>query len=142
MGRCFWLLMLPLGLALTLTACGESAEEEALANVCDARASIQSHIEELEGLRITAATDDESPEAVEVRSTVDAIGSDVDRITDASDELAEDTRQQVEAATDDFLPRLDTAVVRSVGEGGTEFVRLIDALARSYEETLASIDCD
>jgi hypothetical protein len=127
---------------VTLAACGESAEEEALAGVCDARASIQSHIEDLEGLRITAATDIESAEAAQLRSTLDAIRSDVGEITDASDELAEDTRQQVEAATDDFRPRLDTAVVRSVGEGGTELVRLIDALARSYEETLASIDCE
>jgi hypothetical protein len=133
--------VLQLGLALPLAACGDSAEEEALADVCDARASIQSHIENLEGLPITAATDDESAEAVEVRSTVDAIGSDVREITDATDELSEDTRQQVEAATDDFLPTLDTAIAQSVNSG-RPLMRSVDALARSYEETLASIECE
>lgn len=142
MGRGSWLLVLPLGLALTLAACGESAEEEALANVCDARASIQTHIEDLEGLPITAATDYESPESVEARSTLGSIRSEVTEITDASDELAEDTRQQVEAATDDFLSTLDTMIAKGgLGEGKTDANRTIDALARSYEETLASIDC-
>jgi hypothetical protein len=132
--------VLLLAAAVVVAACGESEEDEALADVCDASASIQSHIEDLEGLGITAATDSESSEAAEMRSTLDAIGFDLGEITDASDELAEDTRQQVEAATDDFLPRYDTAVVQSVEEN--EYGRLVAPLARAYEQTLAGIPCD
>jgi hypothetical protein len=129
-------------MALAVAACGgESAEDEALAEVCDARASIQSHIEALEGLRIN--TDVESVEAVKVRSTVNAIEPEVDRITDASDELPEDTRQQVEAATAEFIPRLGNAIIQSAGEGGPyDPASLVDGLARAYEETLASIECE
>ena len=125
---------------LALAACGESAEEEALADVCDANASIQAHIEDLQGLEITP-TSGESPEGVQVRETLNAIRSDLGEITDASDELAEETRQQVEVATDDFLRSVDTANIRSVGGDGG-LVGVIEPLTSSYEETLASIECE
>ena len=65
---------------LALAACGESAEEEALADVCDANASIQAHIEDLQGLEITP-TSGESPEGVQVRETLNAIRSDSGALT-------------------------------------------------------------
>ena len=126
--------------ALALAACGESAEEKALADVCDANASIQAHIDGLQELEITP-TSGEKAEGVEVRETLSEIRSDVGEIEDATDELAADTKEEVESATDEFVQALDTANVRSVGGDGG-LIRVIDPLTSAYEETLATIECE
>lgn len=135
--------LIPLLLAAVtgLTGCGESAEDEALAEVCDARAGIQQQVDELQSLTLSSVSVDQ------VRGALDAIEADLQQISDATGDLAEDTREQVEEATDDFRSSLDDALsglgeTQTLQAGRTQVSAAIDELARSYEETFAPIECD
>jgi hypothetical protein len=127
--------------ATGLIGCGESAEEEALAEVCDARAEIEQEVDGLQSLTLSTVSIDR------VRDALDAIEADLQNITDATGDLAEDTRTEVEEATDDFRSSVDDAL-SSLGEtttlqaGRTQVSAAIDDLARSYEDAFAPVECD
>jgi hypothetical protein len=134
------LLLSALGLGLAFGACGESDEEKAKADVCDARDDIQANVKELQSLTLGTATTDK------VRSSLNAIKDDLAKIADAQGQLSEDQMQQVQKANEAFKSK-----VKALGEELGQSVSIEDAakqlksdfaeLATTYQQSFAPIDC-
>jgi hypothetical protein len=131
------LLLLAAGTAI---GCGESDEEKAQNDVCDARADIQKRVNSLANLDLSTAT-------VEgVQDDVQGIQDDLNKIADAQGDLSDERRQEVESANKQFKAELN-----SIAEGLTSNLSLSGAeeklrsaaqqLADSYQQTFAKIDC-
>lgn len=128
------------GLALALVSCGQSGAEQARADVCDARDDIAGRIDSLQGLTLATATTDQ------IRTDLDAIGNDLQKIADSRDELEGDLKQQVQQANQTFRASLDSALAdvgqsRSLGAAAAGIENAIAGLASSYRAALAPIDC-
>ena len=140
MRRMLVLSAIALGLGVALTACGESDEDKAKAEVCDARDDIRTQVRELQNLTLGTATTDK------VRTSLEAIGMDLDKIADAQGQLSDSDRERVKKANQEFRSE-----VSSLGDDIGESVSLEDAaeqlksdfseLATTYEQALAPIDC-
>ena len=125
----------------TAIGCGESDADKAQTQVCDARADMQTQIDELAGLTPATATVDG------VKENLNAIQDDLKQIKDAQGNLSEERQQQVASATQDF-----TAELQGVASGLTSDLSLSNAkakleaagkqLASSYQQTFAQIDCE
>jgi len=134
------LLLSALGLTLAFVACGQSDEEKAKADVCDARDDIQANVKELQSLTLGTATTDK------VRSSLNAIKDDLAKIADAQGQLSEDQKQQVQKANEAFKSK-----VKAVSEDLGQSVSIEDAakqlksdlaeLATTYQQSFAPIDC-
>ena len=134
------LLLSALGLGLAFAACGQSDEEKAKADVCDARDDIQANVKELQGLTLGTATTDK------VRSSLNAIKDDLAKIADAQGELSDGQKQQVQKANEAFKSK-----VKAVGEDLGQSVSIEEAakqlkgdlaeLATTYQRSFAPIDC-
>ena len=142
--RALWLALLAAGLLLIAVAavgCGESDEEKAQTQVCDARDDLKTQVDDLAALTPATATVDG------VQEDLDAIEDDLNQIKDAQGDLNEDRRQEVESATQQF-----SSEVEAVANGLTSDLSLSGAqakletaakqLASSYQQTFAQIDCD
>jgi vacuolar-type H+-ATPase subunit H len=77
--------------ATALVACGESAEDKAKTEVCDAHNEINSQIAKLESLTLSTNTPNE------VKASAEAIGKSLTKIKNAASKLAPARREQVEA---------------------------------------------
>ena len=100
--RALWLALLAAGLVLIAVAavgCGESDEEKAQTQVCDARDDLKTQVDDLAALTPATATVDG------VQEDLDAIEDDLNQIKDAQGDLNEDRRQEVESATQQFAPK-------------------------------------
>jgi hypothetical protein len=134
------LLLSALGLGLAFAACGQSDEEKAKADVCDARDDIQANVKELQSLTLGTATTDK------VRSSLNAIKDDLAKIADAQGQLSEGQKQQIQKANEAFKSK-----VKAVGEDLGQSVSIEDAakqlksdlaeLATTYQQSFAPIDC-
>jgi hypothetical protein len=126
--------------ALGAAGCGESKQEKAQTEVCDARADISKQVDELKGLSIATATPDG------IRENVDAIQDDLRQMVNAQKTLSDDRRKQVSAATDQFR-----SSVTQIAQGLTSDVSLSEAATRlrsaaqdlgaAYTQSLGKIDC-
>ena len=88
------LLLSALGLGLAFAAaCGQSDEEKAKADVCDARDDIQANVKELQSLTLGTVTADK------VRSSLNAIKDDVAKIADAQGQLSDSRRSRCRRRT-------------------------------------------
>lgn len=129
-------------LALAAAGCGgDSAEEKAQTQVCDARASIQQSINSLKGLTASTATTDE------VRQQLEAIRKDLGTIRGAQGDLSADRRADLQSANDQFADTIRTTaqtVLRSTSaqDASTELRQAADQLETTYKSTLSPIDCD
>jgi hypothetical protein len=127
--------------ALALAACGgESQEDQARDQVCDARADIDRQVKTLQGLTPATVTVDA------VRESVEAITNDLGEIRDAQGDLGDERRQEVEAATDAFaaeVGEVGSTILRStsVEEARSQLGAAADQLAESYRTTLGAVDC-
>jgi hypothetical protein len=126
--------------ALTLTACGESDEENAQQAVCDARQHISNQVNALKAMTpATFSTD-------AVSENLNAIKGDLSDIKDAQSELSDDRRQQVESANQAFTSQLE-GIVKQIGtsvtasDAASTISAAVQQLASSYEQTFAKIDC-
>ena len=139
--RCLGLLVAGLLLiAGAAVGCGESDEEKAQTQVCDARADLKKQVDDLAGLTVGTATVDG------VKEDLNAIEEDLNQIKDAQGDLNEERKQEVESATQEF-----TSEVEAVANGLTSDLSLSGAqakletagkqLASSYQQTFAQIDC-
>lgn len=134
------LLLLLAATAVGLTACGESSQDKAKSQVCDARADISKQVNELKGLTLATATVDG------VKKNVQAIQDDLGKITDAQGDLNADRKKQVQAANQAFTEQVKS-IASSVGsslslsEAGTQLKTVTTQLATSYQQTLGKIDC-
>ncbi len=121
-------------------ACGESDEDKAKSQVCDARAGIEKQVDTLTGLTITTASVDQ------IQQSLKAIGDDLKDIADAQGDLSSDRKQQVETATQEFGSQVTTTaqqVVSGLGaaDAKAQVQSALDDLVASYKKALAPIDC-
>lgn len=126
--------------ALAMGACGESDEERAQNDVCDARADIRSQVDTLTALPVSTASIDQA------NQSLSAIKSSLQDIADAQGDLASDRKEQVEAATRTFADQVRGIASQVVASGTTgdapSAVRsAAQQLESSYEKALAPIDC-
>ena len=133
-------LVIGLVLATGLAACGESDEEKAQNEVCDARADIQKQVDELSGLSLETATLDG------VQKNLTALRDDLRQIGDAQGDLSDERRQQVESATKEFTSQLQSIAADigrslSVADARTQLEAAFDQLASSYRQSFAKVDC-
>ena len=126
--------------AASAVGCGESDEEKARNDVCDARDDIQKQVKELSNFTLSTATVDG------VQKNLNAIQDDLNKITDAQGDLNDERKQDVESANKQFKSQLD-----SIANGLTSNLSLSGAeqklksaaqqLASSYKQTFATVDC-
>jgi hypothetical protein len=133
-------LALLLGGSLAITACGESAQGKAKAEVCSARADISHQLNMLTSL--TASTI--SPTAV--KTGVEAIANDLSTIKKAQGNLAPARKEQVQAATHTFETQLSSILTGitsnlSLSNAEAQFKSALSQLATSYKSTLGPINC-
>ena len=140
--RCLGLLVVGLLLiAGVAVGCGESDEEKAQTQVCDARADLKKQVDELAGLTPTTATADG------VEENLNAIEDDLNQIKDAQGDLNEERKQEVESATQEFGSEVEAVandLTSDLSLSGAQ-AKLQTAgkqLASSYQQTFAQIDCD
>jgi chromosome segregation ATPase len=132
-------------LAIAVLACaacgdGESDQERAQNQVCDARADIQEQLSELGSLRLDTATVDG------IKQRLNAIKDDLAKIEDAESSLDDQRKQQVESASRAFRSQVDSVVKdldtsRSLSGALTELQNSLIQLRDGYQEALAPIDC-
>jgi uncharacterized membrane-anchored protein YjiN (DUF445 family) len=126
--------------ALALAACGESTQDKAQSQVCDARADIQKQVSDLSSLTLATASVDG------VQSKLKAIRSSLQKIADAQGDLNADRKRQVQAANQAFRTKL-SSIVSDLGDNlslATAATQLKDAaskLADTYRQTLGRVDC-
>jgi SMC interacting uncharacterized protein involved in chromosome segregation len=131
------LLLLVAGTAI---GCGESDEEKAQNDVCDARADIQQRVDNLSSLTLSTAT------VESVQEDLQGIQDDLKKITDAQGDLNDERKQEVEAANKEFTSQLD-AIASDLGSnlslsGAEAKLRTAaDQLASSYRQTFAKVNC-
>jgi valyl-tRNA synthetase len=124
----------------TAIGCGDSDEEKAQNQVCDARADLQKRVNNLASLTISTAT-------VEgVQNDVKGIQDDLDKIADAQSDLSDERRQEVQSANKKFSSQIDS-IVHDLGSNlslsGAEskLRKAAKQLAASYKQTFAKVDC-
>ena len=126
--------------ALAVGGCGESEQEKAQKQVCDARADIKQQVDQLQSLTVATATVDG------VRKNVNAIQDDLKDITAAQDKLSDARRADVKAATDKFTSSVQTIVQGvasdlSLGQATTKLEAAAKDLGAAYADSLGKIDC-
>jgi hypothetical protein len=126
--------------AAALAACGESAEDKAKAQVCDARADISKQISTLTTLPISTSV------LTEAKAGIETIGKDLKKIKDAQPDLQPGRKEQVEKATEAFGKQLNSTLSGvtsglSLSNAGTQVKTALTQLGDSYTQTLAPINC-
>jgi uncharacterized protein HemX len=134
------LLLSALGLGLAFAACGQSDEEKAKADVCDARDDIQANVKELQSLTLGTATTDK------VRSSLNAIKDDLAKIADAQGQLSEGQKKQVQKANQAFESQVkalggDLGQSVSIEDAAKQLKSDFAELATTYQQSFAPIDC-
>jgi Tfp pilus assembly protein PilP len=130
-------LLLPL---LLLAGCGGSEEDDAMAAVCSARDSIAKQVDELQSLTLTSAT------TSQVTDGMQAIRKDLTSIRENREKLADDRREEVQAANDAFTEQV-RALAGTIGrtvsaeDAATQVKAALEQLAASYRTTFGQIDC-
>jgi uncharacterized membrane-anchored protein YjiN (DUF445 family) len=132
--------MVAAGLLLALAACGESDEEKAKSDVCDARADIQKQVDDLKGLTLGTATLDQ------IRSNLTAIQDDVKKIADAQGKLSESDKTKVEKANEAFKSKLqglagEVGRSLSLEDAAGQLKSAFADLASTYQQAFAPVDC-
>jgi flagellar basal body-associated protein FliL len=126
--------------ALAAAGCGESEEEKAQNEVCDARSEIEASVADLESLTVETATADR------VRTDVETIQSGISTISDNADEVSEGRRDDIQSAVQTFraefnaiLSGLSTNL--TVPNAQAQLNSATAELRTAFDESLAQIDC-
>jgi hypothetical protein len=129
-----------LAAGLVLAACGQSQQDKAKSQVCDARADIKKQVDQLKGLTVSTASVDG------VKSSLKTIQTDLGKMKDAQGDLNADRKKQVTAANQAFASQL-SSIVKNVGsslsltEAATQVKSALAQLTSTYQQTLGRIDC-
>lgn len=126
--------------ALVFASCGESAQEKATAQVCEARSDISKQVKTLSELTLSLNV------LSEAKTGLEAIEKDVVKINDAQPNLEPARKQQVKAATQTFETQVGSILSElvskpSLGKLETQLKSSLTQLARSYEKALTPISC-
>jgi hypothetical protein len=129
-----------LALALAFAACGQSDEEKAKADVCDARDDIQANVKDLQSLTLGTVTADK------VRSSLNAIKADLEKIVDAQGDLSDSQKQQIQKANEAFKSKVkalagDIGRSVSIEDAAKQLESDFAELATTYEQSFAPVDC-
>jgi hypothetical protein len=119
---------------------GDSKSDEALAQVCGARADISQQLKTLQGLTPGNARE-------QAKASLQAIADDLKTIADARADLSDARRGEIQSANDTFV-----ASVKDAAGSVTDLVSLQTAagdvkaaaqkLAQTYTATYGKIDCN
>ncbi len=125
---------------LALAGCGESAQDKAKAQVCNARADISKQISSLSSLTLSNAS------VSSAKSSFEAIGNDLKKIKEAQPKLDSTRKAQVESATHTFEDQVRTiasglASNLSPTNAQAQFKSALSQLATAYKQALAPINC-
>lgn len=123
-----------------LASCGESAQEKAKAQVCQARSDISKEVKKLGELTLSTSI------LTEAKSGVEAIGKDLTKIKDAQPDLEPARKEQIKAATQTFESQINSLLSELVSKPSltkleTQLKSSLSQLASSYEKALAPLDC-
>jgi hypothetical protein len=129
--------------ATAFTACGESAQDKAKAEVCDARDEISKQITELQGLTLS------SNAVNEAKASFEAIGKSLDKAKNARADLAPARREQVESATKTLQQDLNgigselasDLTAASAEAGLSKFKSALSTFAADLKQAFAPIGC-
>jgi Asp-tRNA(Asn)/Glu-tRNA(Gln) amidotransferase C subunit len=127
--------------AAAAIGCGESDEEKAQNQVCDARADIEKRVNSLADLTLSTAT------VGRMQDDLEGIQDDVEKIADAQADLSDERRQEVESANKEFSAHVESIASdlrRDLSLSGAE-AKLRNAaqqLAASYRQTFKKVDCE
>jgi septal ring factor EnvC (AmiA/AmiB activator) len=126
--------------AAALASCGTSKEDKAKQQVCDARSDIAKQVDTLKGLTLTTATTEK------VTDSLQAIQSDLKTIADATGDLSDERRKQVQSANDEFKAKMsqiraDLGSNLSLENAATQVKSALQQLAASYRSTFGQLDC-
>jgi len=127
-------------LAIPLTGCGESKQEQATKSVCSARSDIKNRIATLQTLTPSIAT------LPQVKTEVTAIVDDVKQIQSAQGDLEPGRKQKVQQATQTFEQQLKSVLSNlttnfSISGAGAQLESALKQLASSYTQALQPIEC-
>jgi hypothetical protein len=131
-----------LGAAALMVGCGESDEEKAQNEVCDARADIERRVDDLAALTPTTVSIER------VTNNLKAIRDDLRKIADVQGDLSPERRSEVEQAGERFRSQLETTArdfvsgATSGEEAGARAGAALDELAKSFREAYGPVDCD
>ena len=127
-------------LAVVLAGCGDSKEETAQSNVCDAKAGIQKQVNELEGMTASTVTLDG------VKSSLQSIGDDLTKLKNAQADLSGDRKDEAEKAWQTF--RTEVKSIRenlltslSAEDAKQQLTSSFDTLAASFRTAFGPVDC-
>jgi predicted nuclease with TOPRIM domain len=127
-------------LGLAFAGCGQSAQDKAKKDVCNARADIEKKVNDLKGLTATSVSVDR------VKSDLKAIKDDLKKIADAQDQLDPTRKKQVEKANETFKSQVSTLTQdlkspEALKGAAAQLKTDIANLASAYKKTYAPIDC-
>ena len=127
-------------LGLAVAACGESDEEKAKNDVCDARAEVEKNVKDLQGLTLGTATTDQ------VQTNLKGIRDGLAKIGDARANLSDANKQQVEKANETFKSQMqalldDVGQSTSLQDAAKQLKTDIANLASAYQDSLGTVDC-
>jgi uncharacterized phage infection (PIP) family protein YhgE len=134
------LLLAVLFSAAAVAACGESKQDKAKSQVCDARDDIGNQVDTLKGLTVSSATTDK------VRDSLTAISDDVKKIANAQGDLSSERKSQVQQANATFTSQVKDIAASlgtstSLSDAAGKLKTALDQLASSYQQTFAKISC-
>lgn len=126
--------------ALALASCGESAQEKAKAQVCEARSDISKRVKMLSELTLSLNV------LTEAKTGLEAIGKDLTKIKDAQPNLEPARKEQIEAATHTFETQINSILSEFVSKPSlskveTQLKSTLTQLASGYEKALAPVNC-
>jgi membrane-bound lytic murein transglycosylase B len=132
--------------ALALGGCGggsssSSKQDDAKAQVCDARADISKQVDTLKGLTVSAATLDQ------IQTSLKAIDSDLKTIAGAAGDLKGDDKSQLQQANKEFVTQINniaSSLVKStsLSQAQSQAKDALSQLADAYKQTFAKFSCD
>ncbi len=126
--------------ALVLASCGESSQEKAKAQVCQARSDISKQVKKLSELTLSLSAPGEA------KTGLEAIGKDLTTIKDAQPNLEPARKEQVQAATHTFEAQVSSILSEltskpSLSKLETQLKSSLTQLASGYEKALAPLNC-
>ncbi len=132
--------VLIVSLAIPLTGCGESKQEQAKKSVCSARSDINSRIATLKTISPSVAT------LPQIKTEVTAIVDDLKQMVGAQGNLEPARKQQVQQATQTFEQQLKSVLSNltsslSLTNASSQLEAALRQLETSYSQALAPIEC-
>jgi hypothetical protein len=136
-----WILIsLVLAAALGVAACGESKEDKAKNQVCDARSNISKQVNDLKSLTPSTVTADA------VKNSLTSIQDSLKQISGAQGDLNDARKQQVQEANAAFGSALssiasDLGQSLSAADAKTQLTSALQQLSTAYQQSFAKVDC-